>query len=123
MSAALENIQEAFDIGFLVGLRIGDGVAHSGLCGEIDDAVGLEIGKHLLQGRQVGKVGLQPAVVGMRFQLRMAIELELHRVVVVEIIETKDRMAVVQQTTGQMEADKAGGASDEDVGHKKMLKN
>jgi hypothetical protein len=28
-------------------------------------------------------------------------------------------MAVVQQTTGQMEADEAGGACDEDAGHGK----
>ena len=102
-------------------MRVGDGVAHPGLGGEIDDTVGLELGKNLLQRRQVGEVGFQPSVVGVRFQLRMAVALELHRVVVVEVVDSKDRMAVVQQTTGQMKADEAGGASDEDVFHKRRV--
>ncbi len=123
MAAALEDIQEAFDVGFLVGMRVGDGVADPGLGGEIDDAFGLEVGKNLLQGRSVGEVGLEPAVVGVLFQLRVAVELELNRVVVVEIVEAKDRMAVVQQTTGQMEADEASGAGDEDVFHKRNAEN
>jgi hypothetical protein len=49
----------------------------------------------------------------------MAVTLELNRVVVVEIVESKDRMAVVQQTTGQVEADEAGGTGDEEVGHER----
>ena len=102
-------------------MRVGDGVAHPGLGGEIDHAGGLEVGKNLLQGRPVGEVDLEPAVVGVLFQLRVAITLELNRVVVVEIVESEDRMAVVQQTTGQMKADEAGGASDEDVFHKRRV--
>jgi len=51
--------------------------------------------------------------------LRVAGELELDRVVVVEVVQAEYGMALVEQAPREVKADKAGRAGDEEGGHRR----
>ena len=85
-----------------------DGVADAGLGGQVDDAgegVGVEQALNADPVGQVELVELEAVMIPQDVEAGM---LQRHVVVVVEIVETKDDSAVVEQTLGQVEADEAG---------------
>ena len=72
-------------------------VAHAGLRGEVDDAVEALCGEELLHAGAVGHVELDEAEARVRRQPRQAVLLELHVVVVVEVVQADDLVAARQQ--------------------------
>ena len=63
----------------------------------------------------VGEVRMFEGEAGQGLQLREAIFFELHRVVIVEIVDADDRMPLGDQAFGKVESDEPGRAGDENV--------
>ena len=98
-----------------VGQRVLEAVADAGLGGEVDHA--LEGGRERrLNRRPVGEVGAQEAPVGPAgaVELGQPRLLERHVVVVVDVVEARHGVAARQQRPGDVKADEAGGAGDQD---------
>jgi hypothetical protein len=86
-------------------------VAHAGLRAEVDDAVEIQSLQALKQPI-FGEIRFDhmEAVAMVLAQLRDPVALELHAVIIVEIIEADDRLATREQPLADMKADKAGRA-------------
>jgi hypothetical protein len=91
-----------------------DRVAHPGLGGEVDDdaeAVGGEEGFHLAAVGEVDAGGGEAIVCLEAFESRL---LEGRVVVVVEVVEADNVVAIGEESFGKVVADETGGAGDED---------
>ena len=58
---------------------------------------------------------------GFGLQLLEAVELQLHRVIVVDVVQAHDRVAAGQQSPGGVKANEAGGAGNENFAHDHAL--
>ena len=92
-------------------------MAHAGLGGQMDDAVdvAMPVGQRQ-HGFAVGNVGLEEGEALVLAQRLQAGELQDRVVVGAEIVDADHRLAARQQGAGDVAADEAGGAGDED-GH------
>ena len=61
MAAALEDVQEAGDVGIDISVRVVERVADAGLRGEMHDALRLLRGEGRLDRRPVAEIGLDEA--------------------------------------------------------------
>ncbi len=70
MPARFENIEEANEVGLHVVLGMGEGVAHAGLCGEMDHALGPVLVEQPINGRLVGEIAFDEgeAVAGLKLR-------------------------------------------------------
>jgi len=115
VSAALQNVHEADEVGVDVGVRILEGIADTGLGGEMDDALGFLGGEEVFDRGSIGEVEAVEAEVGVTGEAGEAGFLEADVVVVVEVVETDDLIAAGEEFFGRVVADEAGGAGDEDA--------
>ena len=121
IAAGLQNIVEADDIGFDVGIGIGDGIADTGLRRQIHHHVKALFGEQLFHQGLVGDAATDkaPAVfrlLGRQFaNLLQTVFLNGHVVVGIHIVKTHHRHAFqrTQQLLHQFRADKAGGTGDQ----------
>ena len=116
VAAGFEDIVEANEVGFDVGVWVVDTVANAGLGGEVDDDVGLVLGKQLVDGGFVGEVALDESEVFEVFELVEAGSFEIGVVVRVEAVETDDFSVGIfcAEALGEVAADETGRAGDED---------
>ncbi len=113
--AALEHVGEADEVRVDVGMRVGDGVAHAGLRGEMDDhveALALEQCRH---AGAIGEVEFGEREALERRQAREPRPLERDLVVVVDVVEADDALAAFEQPERGGRADESGRAGDEYV--------
>lgn len=117
LAAALQDIAKAQQIrvGVVVGLI--DGVAHPGLCGQVQNFAGVYLGKQVGHPLPLRQIEFHEAEVGMWAQLGEAGMLERHVVVVVEVVDTNHGHTLLKQPLGAMHADKAGTAGDQNGIH------
>lgn len=112
MPAALEDVQEAGDIAVHVHMRIGGGVAHAGLRGQMHDTIGLVRREQVFNRLAVGQVGGDVGVGRMVLEAREPRLLQGHVVVVVEVVEADDFVTAGQEDLGYVGADEARSSGD-----------
>jgi hypothetical protein len=105
---ALEDVDEGDEIGVHVGVRVGEGIAHAGLGGEMDHALGPHPGEEVRNGGAVGEVELLEGEAGAPLELGQAGEFEADVVIVIEDVHAVDLIAAVQEALGEVETDKTG---------------
>ena len=122
MTAGFKNIVEANDVRLDVGVGVGNGVADTGLGGEVHDNLGLILHENIVDKRLVREVALDKRVLdracrGDFFNLGETVFLQADVVVVVHAVKADDMTAgkVVQQANDKVCADEAGGTGDEDI--------
>ena len=114
VAATFKNVGEANDIALDVGKRVLDGVAHTGLRSEIHHSLRSMRSERIFDSFFVGQINTQVNVIlmiGMSSQSRF---FDGRVVVVVVIVDANDGIAAFQQSHGEIGADKAGRAGDED---------
>lgn len=116
VAAGFEDVVEADEVGFDVGVWVVDTVANAGLGGEVDDDVRLVLGKQLVDGGFVGEVAFDEGEVFEAFEFIEAGSFEIGVVVRVEAVETDDFSVGIfcAEALGEVAADETGRAGDED---------
>jgi hypothetical protein len=107
------------DIGAHIGARIDQRVAHAGLGGEVDDAVGVFLPfQQRREGAALGHVdaGKAKRVAAEARELGEPRLLQRRVVVVVDVVDADDGFAARHQRARHMHADEPGRAGDDD-GH------
>jgi hypothetical protein len=96
-------------------VRIFDRIAHPGLCTQMDDMVEAVLGERSGERRHIGKIDLfeAEAVTARVDQPRQPVALQLHRIIVVEIVDADHVVAARQQLQAKRHADEAGSSGDE----------
>ena len=112
----LQEIEEPFQIGFLIGKGVDQGVAHPGLGGQVADLLGPVVLKEGLQGREIGQVGGDGDKIGVLAQFQVPVMFESRRVIIVEVVQPHYPGALGQQGLRHMKADEPGAA-----GHQKRI--
>ena len=115
VAAGLEDVHEADDVAFNVGVRVLQRVAHAGLGGEIDHALRPEVGEREVHRVTVLERGALETEVRMWRQSRQARFLQARIVVVVEVVVAQHLVATRKQALAEFRTDEAGGAGDEDA--------
>ena len=118
MAARLQDVDEALDIALHIGLRIDQGVAHARLGGEVDHDFEAVVGEQPRDARGIGQVDPRETESEHRLEPGKARLLKPDIIVVVDIIETDDVPALLQKRAGEVKANKACGAGDENWGHR-----
>jgi len=113
VAAAFQNMQKAGDIALHIHMRIGGGIAHTGLCRQVDDALGLMRGKHGFHAGAVGQIGAFMHIIGVCQKARQTRLFQADIVVIVKIIQPHHGIATRQQFFGGVHANKAGSAGNQ----------
>lgn len=90
VTAGFEDVVESDEVGFYIGIRIGDAVAYSCLCGKVHNNLWLILGEEVFDEWFVGNVALYEGKEGVLLQLLQAVFLETYIVVVVHVIYSDD---------------------------------
>src|SRR5690242_6096649 len=105
MTAALENIDEADEVAIDIGVRIRHGISHSRLRREVDhfvESLALEQAWHRRTIRDVHPFELKPGIGG---ELGEPGFLEPDVVIVVEVVDPDDFIALFKEPRGYMRSD------------------
>ena len=111
-----QEIEEALQVGLLVGKGVDQGVPHPGLGRQMADFLGPVGLKQGFQGRQVGQVRGHGDKIGVPAQFPVPVMLQGRGVIIVEVVQPHHPGPVVQQGPGHMIADEPGAA-----GHQKRM--
>ncbi len=111
--AAFQYVEEAQQIGFRVGMRVGERIAHAGLRRHVDDVARLERGEQAGGRLAVGEVEAAEVEAGKPCQLGEAGFLEGRVVIVVDAVDADDGDALLEQPAGDVKADEARCAGHE----------
>lgn len=114
VAAGFEHVAKADEVALDVGLRVGERVAHAGLRGQVNDALGLLSSKDGHQACCVCHVGFDEAELLPGAQLLQPGFFEGGIVVVVEVVQANDFVAACQQYECCVHANKAGRTCEED---------
>ena len=106
LAAALQDVSKPQQIGVRVIVGLVDGIAHTCLGRQMQHFAWNCFGKQLGHALAVSHIQFHKAEVGMRTQLLQTGVFECHIVVAVEVVDTDDGHALLQQTLGAMHADK-----------------
>ncbi len=120
-TATFEDVGETDDVAIDVGERVLDGVAHASLGGEVDDTLRLMSGEGCFHCLTVDEVDPQVGVVRMISMPRETGFLDGRVVVVVVVVDADDNVTSLEQTQGQVRANKTGRTGDEHL-HESLLK-
>ena len=91
VATGFQDVVEADKVGLDIGIGIGDAIAYTCLCSEIDDDLWLVLCKELVNERTVGDIALDEGKIGELLQLRQTFLLQTRVVVVVHIVDTNNR--------------------------------
>ena len=119
--APLQHIEMAHQVGFGVGMGILQRVAHPSLGSQVDYPIEALLGKQCRHSLAVGQVQLDEADIGTPGQIHQARLLQRDVVVVVEIVDTDDLVAMAEQAFGHGVSDKAGHAGNKKLHNHPML--
>src|SRR5690348_2219330 len=113
VAAGFEDVDEADQVGFHVGVRVLDRIAHAGLRGEVHHARRFEFGEGVFDGGPILEPGLHERKVFLRRQSRQPRVLEIDVVIRIEVVVAEHRVAARQQALRQCGADEPGGSRDQ----------
>ena len=114
VAAALQYVQEPHHIAGHIGVRVDGRVAHAGLGGQIDHALGTALQKEAADTFRVGDVHPGVRIARPRFQPGQPRFLQRHVVIVVEVVDADHLVSPVEQAPGHRRTDEPGGAGDQD---------
>ena len=115
MAGTLEEIHEPHDIGVDIGMRILQGMAHAGLRREIHDGIVMVGRKQFGHGLAVGDIQTAKAKPRLGLKTRKPRLLELHRVVIVQVINAGHGIPTREQPVGKRRADEPGGPGNQNM--------
>ena len=116
-AAALQDVAEAQEIGVGVIVGLVDGVAHAGLCRQMQHPMGTHPRKQRMHGVAVGDIDLLESEVALTAQAVQARVLQADVIVGIEVIDAHHPFAALQQSLRAMHADEAGAAGDQGDAH------
>ena len=90
MAAGFEDVVEADEVRFDIGVRVGDGIAHAGLRGEVDHDLRAVLLKDAADERLVRQIALDEGEVREICQFTQAVFLQVDVVVVVYGVKADD---------------------------------
>src|SRR5690606_37823605 len=108
VAAALEHRKGAGDVAVGIRERRLDAVAHAGLRREVHDPVEALLREQIRNAVAVADVELHELEVAVRLEQREPGVLQRDIVVLVQVVETDDLVAALEEPACRMEADKAG---------------
>lgn len=111
--ASLEDRREAGEVGVDIGKRIHQGMTNAGLRRQVHDIGKLMLLEERCRCLAVGEINRHEAHVAGFNELSAAGILQCRIVVGIHVVDTDDVPTVTQQPPGDVEADKAGCAGDE----------
>lgn len=114
VAAAFQHMQRTGDIATDVHMRILGGITHADLCGQVHHAPGLMGRGAGLDGGAVDQVSEDVHVGRMLHEPGQAGLLQVHVVLIAEVVETDFFVAALEQAQGDMGTDESGGAGDQD---------
>ena len=117
VAAALQNIDEADKVAVDVGVRVLQGIAHACLRRQVHDHIKLLGFEQLRRLLAVGQFLLRKLKTRHRLQLGQPVLLQLHVIVIVQIVKADHVVPTVQQPTAQVESDESGRSGDEYLAH------
>ena len=86
VAASFQNVVEADEVGFNVGIGISDAVAYTCLCGKVDYDLGVKLGKEFVDELTVCYVAFDKAETGVLLELCQAFYFEADIVVVIHVV-------------------------------------
>ena len=107
-SAALEHVDEAFEIGVDIGMRVIDRVANACLGGEVDHLGKLMLLKERLDARAIGEIKPHKGEIGVLLEKVKPRQLQSRVIVIVDDIQTSDIAPLREQPLGHVKSDEAG---------------
>ena len=113
MTAAFQNVRETYNVTVDVGQRVFYGIAHPGLSGEVNHALGFVCGKGGFNRLTVGQVDAQVGVVGVISMPGQTRFFDGGVIIIVVVVNANNRVAAFKQTQDKGRADEASGAGDE----------
>ena len=108
MPAAFENVQESLEIRSLVNMRVFDRVADAGLSCEVTCGVKFMLAEYSRKQRQIAQVAFISAISGVGVEEGVAIALERNGIVVVEVVQADNFVALVKQRLRHMHPNESG---------------
>jgi hypothetical protein len=110
LSARLQDVQEASDVRFNIGVGMREAMTHARLCGEVDHTVELVFTERALYGFLINEIGANeiPQFFRSASGLRQQFELPLLQ------FRAENRVPALKNAFCRMEADKARRTRDED---------
>jgi len=118
MSAPFEDVDETADIAIYVGMGVRQGITDSRLCRQIDDSIELTGFKNLLQWLPFFKPHLDKTESRQILQLGKAVVLQLHRIIVIEVVKSGDLVTFSNQPLAEMKTDETGSTGNEYAFHR-----
>src|SRR5690349_8157720 len=110
VTATFQNMQEAHHVAVYIGMRIGEGIAHSGLRSKVRYTIKMRLCKKLLKTRPIFESEPGKGKAWLAQQLVQSRLLQPDIIVVVEIIETHNLVATLQQALCEVKPDESRSA-------------
>ena len=123
MAAAFKDIHKANQVGLYVGVGVLQGIAYAGLGGQVHHPFGFVFPEQGFHGGTVCYVLAYLSETGLAGEPCQTRFFEVHVVIVVNVVHADDFITAIQQSMGQMGADKAGGSGNEDFQDLFSMKN
>src|SRR5262249_4181342 len=114
MAAAFENVEEAGEIGVEISVRVLQRVANAGLGGEMHHRAEIAVAKKALDVSAFGEIDFME---GKFVEFAQDVQprlLQRRIVIIVDIIETDDRLATLKEAARQRKTDKSRSAGNQD---------
>lgn len=115
VTAALQDIEKAIDITGGVGFGVRQRIANTRLGSEVDDSIELFSLEQVCDSLIVDQVQLLKLEVGFRCELGEPSLFQVDTIVIIQIVETDNPIAALEQDSREMEANEASGARDKYV--------
>lgn len=114
-----KHVEMTDEIGLRISTGILDRIADPGLRTQVNDAVYATARHRAVERDMVGEIGFQELKrrAEPSFEIGDPIPLQLHHIIVVQIVDPDDLIAPRQQRGGGMESDEARGPGDQDGRH------
>ena len=90
MATPFKDVAKANQVGLDVGMGVGERIAHTRLCGEVDDATRFFSAEKGFYRLAIGNIPLDELEVAVGLQLLQAGTLELGVVIVIEVVDADD---------------------------------
>src|SRR5689334_11550735 len=115
VATTFENVQKAGDIAAHVYMWILRGIAHARLRGEVDHALRFVLREYRFDRGAVGEIGGDMGIVRVILETRQARLLQIHIVIITEVVDANNLIAAIKQPHRHMRSDEASRAGDENL--------